>query len=30
MERQVKAKKAGKGLASAVVICGLWRLAMAL
>jgi hypothetical protein len=29
-KRQVKTQKAGKGLAGAVVICELWRLAVAL
>jgi hypothetical protein len=29
-ERPVNAQQAGKGLAGAVVICELWRLAMAL
>jgi hypothetical protein len=30
MERLVKTKQAGKGLAGAVAICVLWRLAVAL
>jgi hypothetical protein len=29
-ERLVKAQQAGKGLVAAVVICGLWRLTVAL
>jgi hypothetical protein len=29
-ERLMKTQQAGKGLAGAVVICGLWRLAVAL